>query len=38
MRPYNDGFELVGEAYVQGIMDGEILQMEDLPVEDLMIR
>lgn len=38
LRPYDDGFELIGEAYVQGIMDGEIMQMEYLPVDDLMIR
>lgn len=38
LRPYDDGCELIGEAYVQGIMDGEALQMEQIPVQDVMIR
>lgn len=38
LRPYDDGYELIGEAYVQGIMDGEALQMEQIPVQDVMIR
>lgn len=38
LRPYDDGYELIGEAYVQGIMEGEIIQMEYIPVQDLMIR
>ena len=38
LRPYDDGYELVGEAYVQGIMDGEVIQMEYIPVQDIMIR
>lgn len=29
-RPDNTGFELVGEAYVQGIMQGEALEMDNL--------
>lgn len=38
LRPYDDGYELIGETYVQGVMDGEVLQMEQIPVQDLMIR
>lgn len=38
LRPYDDGYELVGEAYVQGIMGGEIMQMDQIPVQDIMIR
>lgn len=38
LRPYDDGYELIGEAYVQGVMDGEIIQMEYIPVQDIMIR
>lgn len=38
LRPYDDGYELIGEAYVQGIMAGEALQMEQIPVQDVMIR
>ena len=38
LRPYDDGYELIGEAYVQGVMTGEAIQMEHIPVEDLMIR
>ena len=29
-------FELVGECYVHGIMDGEVMQM-DLPIEDIVL-
>ena len=38
LRPYEDGYELIGEAYIQGIMHGEVVQMEHIPVEDIMIR
>lgn len=38
LRPYDDGYELIGEAYVQGVMDGEVIQMEHIPVQDIMIR
>ena len=38
LRPYDDGFELIGEAYVQGIMDGEAARMEHIGIEDIMIR
>ena len=38
LRPYDDGYELVGEAYVQGVMDGEVIRMEHIPVQDIMIR
>lgn len=40
LRPRPDGaFTLVGEAYVQGIMNGEFLEMDQLAsVEDIFIR
>ena len=38
LRPFDDGYELIGEVYVQGIMDGEVMRMEHIPVEDIMIR
>lgn len=34
----DDGYELIGEAYVQGVMDGEIVGMNHVPVQDVMIR
>jgi len=39
-RPRSDGaFTLVGEAYVQGIMDGELLVMDQWsPVTDIYVR
>lgn len=40
LRPLegDDGYELVGEAYVQGAMQGELMAMDHLPVQDIMIR
>ena len=38
LRPCEDSYELMGEAYVQGVMNGEILQMEYIPVQDIQIR
>ena len=38
LRHYEDGYELIGEAYIQGIMNGEIIQMEYIPVQDIMVR
>ena len=38
LRPYEDGFELVGDVYAQGIIDGEVLEMKYISVRDLMIR
>ena len=40
LRPCDDddGYQLIGEAYVQGVMDGETIQMEHIPVQDIMIR
>ncbi|KAK5136795.1 hypothetical protein LTR08_002091 [Meristemomyces frigidus] len=38
LRSYGDAYELIGEAYVQGIMDGEALGMSDLMSQDLMVR
>ena len=38
LRACEDGFELVGECYVQGIMDGETMEMEWVGVRDVMIR
>ena len=39
LRPGADGsHELIGEAYVQGIMDGEVMQMEQIPVQDIALR
>ena len=37
LRPFNDGYDLVGEAYVQGVMDGEVMRMEHIPVQDVVI-
>ena len=33
----NDGYLLLGECYVHGIMDGEILQMESIEWRDIVI-
>lgn len=40
LRPLSDhDFTLIGEAYVQGIMRGEFLQMEHLgAADDIFIR
>jgi hypothetical protein len=40
LRPLedDDGYELLGEAYVQGIMNGEMVGMDHIPVQDVMIR
>lgn len=38
LRPGWEGFELVGECYVQGIMEGEAMGMEGVGVQDVMIR
>lgn len=38
LRPYDDGYEFIGEAYVQGVMNGEVLRMEHVPVQDVMMR
>ncbi|KAK3686608.1 hypothetical protein LTR37_019629 [Vermiconidia calcicola] len=37
LRPLEDGYCLTGEAYVQGVMHGEVLELEHLPVQDIMI-
>jgi hypothetical protein len=31
------GFELLGEAYVHGIMRGEVMDMQDLKLEDVVL-
>lgn len=38
LRPCDDSYELIGEAYVQGVMDGEVLLMEHIPVQDIHIK
>ncbi|WPH00749.1 Hypothetical protein R9X50_00357900 [Acrodontium crateriforme] len=38
LRPHQDAYELIGEAYVQGVMDGEALGMTHLLPEDVRIR
>jgi hypothetical protein len=38
LRACEDGYELVGECYVQGIMDGEAMGMDWIGVQDVMIR
>ncbi|KAM0723418.1 hypothetical protein Q7P37_000404 [Cladosporium fusiforme] len=38
LRPCENWFELVGECYVQGIMDGEAMEMDWIGVQDVMIR
>jgi YD repeat-containing protein len=41
LRPRKDeaqAFELIGEAYVQGIMNGEALEMDWLGIEDVCVR
>ena len=38
LRPREDGYELIGEAYVEGIMAGEALEMGQLLEQDVMIR
>jgi hypothetical protein len=38
LRAREDGYELIGECYVQGIMDGEAMSMDWIGVQDVMIR
>lgn len=38
LRTREDGYELIGECYVQGIMDGETMSMDWIGVQDVMIR
>ena len=38
LRACEDGYELIGECYVQGIMDGEAMSMDWIGVQDVMIR
>lgn len=38
LRPGEDCYELIGEAYVQGVMNGEILLMEHIPVQDVFLK
>ena len=38
LRSCGDGYELIGECYVQGIMDGEVMGMDWIGVQDVMIR
>lgn len=38
LRPRADAYELIGEAYVHGIMDGEALEMGHLLPQDVMIQ
>jgi hypothetical protein len=38
LRACEDGYELTGECYVQGIMDGEAMEMDWIAVSDVMIR
>jgi hypothetical protein len=37
LRPGLDGYQLVGECYVHGLMKGEVLEMEDFIVEDVTL-
>jgi hypothetical protein len=38
LRACEDGYELIGECYVQGIMDGEAMEMDWIAVGDVMVR
>ncbi|KAK5166962.1 uncharacterized protein LTR77_007691 [Saxophila tyrrhenica] len=40
LRPLEEGegYELIGEAFVQGVMAGEAMLLDRIPVEDVMIR
>lgn len=38
LRPHRDAFQLIGEAYVQGAMEGEALEMRQLMPVDVCIR
>ncbi|KAK1010737.1 hypothetical protein B0A54_01176 [Friedmanniomyces endolithicus] len=38
LRQYEGGYELIGEAYVQGIMEGEGLGMSGLLTQDIVLR
>jgi hypothetical protein len=38
LRACEDGYELIGECYVQGIMDGEAMEMDWIAVSDVMVR
>ena len=40
IRPYEEGYELIGECYVQGMMEGEALldlEMRGLKVEEVIL-
>ncbi|TKA67605.1 hypothetical protein B0A55_09782 [Friedmanniomyces simplex] len=38
LRQYGHGYELIGEAYVQGAMGGEGLEMRELVPQDIVLR
>jgi hypothetical protein len=38
LRPNDDAYQLVGEAYVQGVMEGEALEMGNVLVQDIVLR
>lgn len=37
IRPFNSEYILVGECYVHGIMDGEVMNTQYLPVQDIVL-
>ncbi|MCJ1251893.1 hypothetical protein MMC30_009131 [Trapelia coarctata] len=37
VRPTVDGWILIGECYVHGLMDGEVMGMEDIEIEDVRL-
>ncbi|KAK5201593.1 hypothetical protein LTR16_002130 [Cryomyces antarcticus] len=38
LRPVGEEFVLLGECYVYGIMGGQVMLMEELPVQDVLLR
>ena len=38
LRPYGDEYKLIGECYVHGVMDGEVMETSTLPVQDIVLK
>ncbi|KAF2485505.1 heterokaryon incompatibility protein-domain-containing protein [Neohortaea acidophila] len=38
LRPCEQGYELIGEAYVQGAMSGQVMERDDIVVQDIFLR
>jgi hypothetical protein len=37
VRPYQDGYRLIGDAYIPGLMDGKALDLPRLKFEEITL-